>query len=271
MSSVELGDGPKNGFNSADSSTDISSTDPTRTVGVFNTGSGVALSAESGGTDAVLGTAHAKGRSGVLGIHDGVGNGVFGHSAQGDGTWGVSDGAGMSGLVGIHTGDGNAVYGRAKLPGRAGFFDGTVEVTGDIKLIGGDIAEDFHVLERDGVEPGTVMVLDGPDSVRVSESSYDRRVVGVVAGAGSYRPAVILDHRAPGDTRQALALVGKTFCKVDASFGAVAMGDLLTTSPTRGHAMKATSADRAFGSVLGKAMAALTDGRGMIPVLVILG
>ena len=58
---------------------------------------------------------------------------------------------------------------------------------------------------------GTAMVLDGPDCVRVSDCSYDRRVVGLVAGAGRYRPGVVLDHRLPGDSRQALAMVGKTF------------------------------------------------------------
>jgi hypothetical protein len=45
---------------------------------------------------------------------------------------------------------------------------------------------------------------------------------------------------------------------------------LLTTSPTRGHAMKATDPLQAFGAVLGKALRPLTEGQGLIPILVAL-
>ena len=48
------------------------------------------------------------------------------------------------------------------------------------------------------------------------------------------------------------------------------LGDLLTTSDTVGAAMRADDRDKAFGSVLGKALAPLQDGVGMIPVLVAL-
>ena len=62
--------------------------------------------------------------------------------------------------------------------------------------------------------------------------------------------------------------MGKVFCKVDASFGAIAAGDLLTTSTTCGHAMKASDAQQAFGAVIGKAMRPLALGQGLIPILV---
>jgi hypothetical protein len=52
------------------------------------------------------------------------------------------------------------------------------------------------------------------------------------------------------------------FCKVDADVAPVAVGDLLTTSATRGHR------GAALGAVLGKAMAPLESGRGLVPVLV---
>jgi hypothetical protein len=57
---------------------------------------------------------------------------------------------------------------------------------------------------------------------------------------------------------------------VDAAFGAIEVGDLLTTSPTPGHAMKATDQLKAFGSVIGKAMRPLESGRGLIPILIAL-
>ena len=58
------------------------------------------------------------------------------------------------------------------------------------------------------------------------------------------------------------------WCKVDAGFGAVKPGDLLTTSPSAGHAMKAGDAWRRAGAVIGKAMTSLEDGRGLVLVLV---
>jgi hypothetical protein len=70
--------------------------------------------------------------------------------------------------------------------------------------------------------------------------------------------------------RMPLALVGKVHCKADAEYSPIEVGDLLTTSSTPGHAMKATEPARAFGAVLGKALATLNEGRGIIPILVAL-
>jgi hypothetical protein len=80
----------------------------------------------------------------------------------------------------------------------------------------------------------------------------------------------VLDRQQNGENRLPIALMGKVFCKVDASLGAVEIGDLLTTSPTPGHAMKATDPLKAFGAVIGKALRPLADGQGLIPVLVAL-
>jgi hypothetical protein len=54
----------------------------------------------------------------------------------------------------------------------------------------------------------------------------------------------------------------------DASFGAIAPGDLLTSSDTPGHAMKASDHERSHGCVIGKAMTGLEEGRGLVLVLV---
>jgi hypothetical protein len=58
-----------------------------------------------------------------------------------------------------------------------------------------------------------------------------------------------------------LALTGKVYCKADAQYAPIEVGDLLTTSSTAGHAMKATDHDRAFGAVLGKALGLLSTAR----------
>jgi hypothetical protein len=57
---------------------------------------------------------------------------------------------------------------------------------------------------------------------------------------------------------------------VDAGASPVEVGDLLTTSETPGHAMKAGDPEKAFGSVIGKALRPLAGGRGLIPVLIAL-
>jgi hypothetical protein len=147
---------------------------------------------------------------------------------------------------------------------------GDLTVGGDIQLTGADYAEDFDVLDIGEAEPGTVMVLDDAGGVRMSDQAYDRRVAGVVSGAGTYKPAVILDRQATGTSRRPLALMGKVYCKVDASAVPIAIGDLLTTSSIPGHAMKALNTAEAFGAVIGKALRPLSSGRGLVPILVAL-
>ena len=83
-------------------------------------------------------------------------------------------------------------------------------------------------------------------------------------------PGLLLDSKGSQDGRAPVALVGKVYCKVDASESPIEVGDLLTTSATPGHAMKAVDSTKAFGTVLGKAMAELKSGTGEIPILVCL-
>jgi hypothetical protein len=56
--------------------------------------------------------------------------------------------------------------------------------------------------------------------------------------------------------------------KVDASFGAIRAGDLLTTSSHPGYAMKVGDKVAAIGAIIGKALGNLSTGTGTIPVLV---
>jgi hypothetical protein len=145
--------------------------------------------------------------------------------------------------------------------------NGNIGVMGDLRLIGADVAEEFELLDEDDVEAGSVVILAGEDRVRLSHQPYDRRVAGVISGAGDYRPGIVLDRRGTARRRH-LALLGKVWCKVDADLAPIEIGDLLTTSPTPGHAMRAIHPARAFGAVLGKALADRSAGRGLLPVLV---
>ena len=148
--------------------------------------------------------------------------------------------------------------------------DGTVEVPSDIRLTNADCAEDFNVSDSELVEPGTVMVLGDEDMLRPSEHAYDKRVAGVISGACDYKPGIVLDKQPDQKNRSPVALLGKVFCKVDASYGPIEVGDLLTTSNTPGHAMKAYDPLKAFGTVIGKALRSLPEGKGLIPILIAL-
>jgi len=192
--------------------------------------------------------------------------GVVGISTDGNGVWGQTEGAG-TGVLGTSK-SGIGVYGSG---GRlAGFFEGSVEVTGDLSCPNADCAEEFDISGGMKVQPGTVMVLGTGGALFESQEPYDKRVAGVISGAGHYKPAIVLDKSKTPGNRQAVALMGKVFCKVDAQFGAIEVGDLLTTSPTPGHAMKTSDPHRAFGAVIGKALRPLSDGQGLIPILIAL-
>ena len=64
--------------------------------------------------------------------------------------------------------------------------------------------------------------------------------------------------------------MGKAYCKVDARQSSIEIGDHLTTSSTKGYAMKAEDPMKAFGAVIGKELGSIKDDMGMIPVLVAL-
>lgn len=141
---------------------------------------------------------------------------------------------------------------------------------GDVLLGNADCAEEFDVSPSTVFEAGSVMVLDECGDLQECALEYDKRAMGVVSGAGIYRPAIILDRQPDAQHRAPLALIGKVYCKVDAEFGEIEVGDLLTTSATNGHARKATDPIRGFGAVIGKALEPLSRGRGLIRVLAML-
>lgn len=142
--------------------------------------------------------------------------------------------------------------------------------SGDIILQNADCAEDFEIEDFASAEPGSVMVIGERSQLRVSETAYNRCVAGVVAGAGSYRPGIVLGRCQGVANARPIALVGRVFCKIDAEYGAVNVGDLLTTSPSPGCAMKAADPSKAFGAVIGKALQPWRAGVGLVPILVAL-
>ena len=114
-----------------------------------------------------------------------------------------------------------------------------------------------YVAISEPVEIGDVLVTDPKDPTRMklADVAADATITGVVSG----------DPRG-NNTLAPATFRGFVMCKVDASYGEIAEGDFLTSSPTRGHAMR--SSCRAPGTILGRALEALPTGRGRIRVQV---
>jgi hypothetical protein len=147
----------------------------------------------------------------------------------------------------------------------------------------------------------------GPDNsvpipeVDTTERAYDTRVCGIVSevhgevtsvareqtnpGARRRRRPAVTEVRSftpeervqldrtqvqPGQIGGMVTLGAYAHCKVDADIAPIQVGDLLTTSPTKGHAQKVLDPSKAIGAILGKALGTLKNGKGKIPVLVML-
>jgi len=125
---------------------------------------------------------------------------------------------------------------------------------------GFDVAERFPAAMP--VRSGEVVIYDSDrGAVMPCVRTGDPRVVGIVSQA----PACILGLE---ENEPPVALCGRVPCKVDADIAPIAPGDLLTTSPTRGHAQKAADPSQAVGAIIGKALEARDSGRGEILVFV---
>lgn len=154
---------------------------------------------------------------------------------------------------------------------------GNVSADGTISGGGADIAESFDV-EGDAAryEPGDVLVISTTHDRTVTTSSSPRstRVVGVYAT----KPGVLLRTHGAGEVPAGevpMGVMGVLPTKVTAENGAIQRGDLLVTSSTPGHAMKAQPrmvkgiAVYPHGALLGKALEPFDGpGTGTIQVMV---
>jgi hypothetical protein len=249
---------------------------------------GIGVTGQSDANDGVQGFTDGSGSNAILGRNSGSGSAPTDGPPAGNGVFGYTDVIGSSGVCGAVAASNTTAAGVTGIGPTAGRFlgnlttsgdlavagnaavTGDVTVSGDLFLPGADCAEDFDVAEPTQLAEGDVVVLDEAGAIRQSQSPYDRRVAGVVSGAGCYRPGIRLDATATHEDRRPVALVGKTYCKVDADVAPIRVGDLLTSSGTPGHAMRADDPHRAFGSVIGKALSSCDSGKGLLPILVCL-
>jgi hypothetical protein len=147
--------------------------------------------------------------------------------------------------------------------------------TNVLQIVGGaDLSEKFEVAHTQSqIEPGLVVAIDPHNAGKlvVSAQAYNRRVAGVISGAGGVQPGMLMGQSGTvADGDHPVALSGRVYVWADASNGAIVPGDLLTTANRPGHAMKVTNHGKAQGAILGKAMTGLAQGRGLVLVLVTL-
>ena len=139
-----------------------------------------------------------------------------------------------------------------------------------LKITGGaDIAEPF-LMSGETIPKGAVVVIDelNPGKLRLSDRAYDTKVAGIVSGANGINPGLALHQEGVIEGGQNVALTGRVHAMAEATDDSIKPGDLLTTSETPGHLMKASDRERRDGAIIGKAMSSLESGKGFVLVLV---
>ncbi len=146
-----------------------------------------------------------------------------------------------------------------------GDFEGGVEVEGPgmkvktLTITGGDVAEARHPTAPEKLPAGSVVVFDetAQGKIRLTSQPYDKKVAGVISGAGQYFAGVCLLQEELAKGAQPLAQVGtvEVLC-----IGPVEVGDLLTTSAEPGYAMAVADPLRSIGCTIGKAVKSLKAG-----------
>lgn len=141
---------------------------------------------------------------------------------------------------------------------------GNVCTDGSLNPGGADVAEFIAVSEA--VAPGDVVELDpqNPKHYRKASTPYSPLVAGVISTA----PGVVLGAQDRSPQQALVALLGRVPVKVTAENGPIRPGDLLTSASQPGYAMRCDSIQKCEGAIIGKALEPLTEGEGIIVMLV---
>jgi hypothetical protein len=216
--------------------------------------------ATTGWVNGVYGISHSPEGNGIGGANSAGGNGVHAFSTSGAALYAKTE-TGMI-ITGVDGND-SVKFSVAN--------DGNVYADGSYQSPAADFAEMLPA--QDGLEPGDVLIIGEDGELTLSTEAYQASVAGVY----STQPGFVGGARDKDLTGQVpLAVVGIVPVKVSTENGAIAPGDLLTTSDTPGYAMKAdpiTLNGISFypsGVLIGKALEPLATGKGVIQLLVML-
>jgi hypothetical protein len=154
------------------------------------------------------------------------------------------------------------------------FPDSTVQSTAwNGTTLGGDYAESIDVLgDRATYEPGDVIVIDDSETGKFDKSSkpYSKMVAGVYSTKPGLVGRRLTVDRPDKEAEVPMAMMGIVPTKVSTENGPIQRGDLLVSSSTPGYAMRGTDRNRLMGAVIGKALAPLKSGSGVIEALLAL-
>jgi hypothetical protein len=233
---------------------------PTVTVNAdFNGGSRLVV--RNGAETAAVQAWTWENKEGVLTVHNQAGSDMvylWGRNSQGSG----------GGQIGLKKDDGTqTIVLNANHNGEGRITTQVLQITG-----GSDLSEQFNInVTGQTLEPGMVVSIDpeNPGELRLSTQAYDYTVAGIVSGAGGIKPGMLMGQAGTkADGKHPVALTGRVYCWIDADYGAIRPGDLITTSDTPGHGMRVSDHLEARGAIIGKAMTSLESGRGLVLVLV---
>jgi len=239
--------------------------------------------AASGTTYGVRGESLSASGTGVYGQawSTGGGHGVYalskGAAAGGAALWAQADHAGGialwaqnastdSTLVAVNQGSGDLI--KAFSPAGLRFRvanSGSVYADGTFSSPAADVAEMLPAVA--GLEPADLLAVALDGRLVRSSQPYQASVVGVY----SARPGFLggAEDGADLSGQVPLAVVGVVPVKATAENGPIRPGDLLVASSTPGHAM-AAGPNPPVGAVIGKALAGLDVGAGIVKMLVTL-
>jgi hypothetical protein len=216
-----------------------------------------------------------------------TGKGVEGHSTNGVGVYGISDYD-----IGVHARSNSSLplkvdgaYGSnlieawdiVAFPGNLRFkvtTSGNVTADGTFTGGGADFAEMMATAQGVAYEPGDLLVIGADGKPLPSSVPNAANLLGVYSSDPGFVGGVGDD----GDTRGKIpvAIAGIVPLKASVENGAILPGDLLTSSSVASHAMKASPVTingitlYRPGTILGKSLEPLEEGRGVILVLVTL-
>ena len=209
-----------------------------------------------------IGTINPNSTSVKLDVDGGSGDGVRGISTNGNGVIALSgDGPGLT----AGSSNGNLIEGRSLGLRFRVANNGQVRSDVGFTTPAADFAEMLPA--ETGLEAGDVLVIGRDGKLVPSTRPRQTRVAGVY----STKPGFVGGQAIEGAevNKIPLAVVGIVPVKVTTENGPIRPGDLLTSSSTPGHAMRA-GARPVIGTVIGKVLRGLQTGTGVIQMLAIL-
>lgn len=144
-------------------------------------------------------------------------------------------------------------------------------ITDELEIRGGSDLSEYFDLDGEALIPGMLVSIDPEQEGKliITKKAYDRQVAGVVSGANQIRTGILMGQEGSiADGQYPVALAGRVYAMATNEGGSIKPGDLLTSAPTPGKAMKVRKLRKAQGSIIGKAMTSMNTEEGLVLILI---